>query len=531
MKRHITYCFVILLCLGQINAQEILPVQNNPQEEIIRRQQLALDSSRYLLSDRSLMVRPVSLQKTKFTQQGFTVKPLPFQQLTEYNLNRPFAYANGALLPNKGWQFYYTTGVEVRSPNFVFRFQPEYVWAFNGQFEGFPSGHDQVLWNSYYNWLNKIDLPERFSAEPIRKFYPGLSRAQLMLGPLAIGYSTENLWWGPGRFSSLVMSNNAPGFEHGTFHSEEPIKTPIGTFEFDYVWAGRLKSSGELPPETNRAYNNIYLYQPKLENRKRFFTGGVLSWQPKWLKGLFVGFDAASLYYETMPTKRSNMGSLMGRYILPAEKAEVYMQYGRSDKFTTAWNVFQDTIPRGFLAGIRKMFPLSNRVGQKKNPAYLQLGIEMVQLQVPNVSLIRQTKSWYTSDLIRQGFTNEGQVLGAPIGPGSNTQRLEIAWVKGASKIGLEVERWLHNADFYYHYNITSGSMDYNRQWVDLSSSLVWNFPYRHWQWFGQFSVVRSINYQWFALIPGASQGDAYFDNGLDEINVHGRFGLLYTWK
>jgi hypothetical protein len=175
---------------------------------------------------------------------------------------------------------------------------------------------------------------------------------------------------------------------------------------------------------------------------------------------------------------------------------------------------------------MRKLFPI-----KASTASFLQFGIEITQLQVPNPSLIRQARSWYTDDVIRHGFTNQGQVLGAPIGPGSNAQRLDISWVKNKARVGIELERWLHNADFYYHYNINSGSNDFNRQWVDLMASLVWNFPYKKWNWFGQFSAVRSINYQWQSYIPVPVTPETYFDNGWDEINLHGRIGFIHFFS
>ncbi|WP_216072810.1 capsule assembly Wzi family protein, partial [Acinetobacter baumannii] len=60
---------------------------------------------------------------------------------------------------------------------------------------------------------------------------PGQSSIRLSTGPVSLGISTENLWWGPGCFNALLMSNNAPGFLHLTFNTTRPVKTPIGSFE------------------------------------------------------------------------------------------------------------------------------------------------------------------------------------------------------------------------------------------------------------------------------------------------------------
>jgi hypothetical protein len=344
---------------------------------------------------------------------------------------------------------------------------------------------------------------------------------------MGIGLSTENLWWGPGRYNSLLMSNNAPGFLHFQFHSIQPIKNNLGTFEWQII-QGRLKSSTTLPLETYRAYNNRFLYIPKDSSHARELTGVVFTWQPKWIPGLFLGSDALLMKYKGVKNGNAKMGSIFMRYAMPADQAEIYVQYGRNDKFATPFNLLADTIPRGYLGGVRKMYPI--HTDKRGVNSYIQLGIEITQLSLPTLSRIKQSQSWYTHNIIRQGFTNEGQVLGSYIGPGSNAQLLEFSYIKGNSKIGIELQRWLHNADFYYNYNYNSGSLDFNRQWVDLSSSLVWNFAFKKVLIYGKYTFVRSINYEWKSYIPQAVTPENYFSGGLDLINYHGQIGLVYAF-
>ena len=508
-------------------AQTYLPVSNAPTEDLFRRKQLIGDSSQYSFSDISFMVRPLDIQSVSSNSKKFHLNFLPLQHLQQFNSDVPLRYADGSMYPTKGWQGFYSAGIEARFKNVLVRLKPEYTWAFNQSFPTFPSDHYNIIWKYHYIWLNSIDAPERFDGAPLKKLFAGQSRIQYAYKGMALGLSTENLWWGPGRFNSLVMTNNAPGFLHYTFHSDKPFKSPIGTWEWQFVLGGKLRNSSTLPEQRNRTYNGEFLYSPKDSTSKRIFSGGIITWQPKWLPGLFIGTDGASIKYKGGAGSTANMGSIFARYLLPEEKAEMYFQYGRSDKFASAWNLLQDTIPRGYLAGVRKMFSLNKK--SSKKPSYLQLGIEITQLQTPNLSLILQAKSWYTNNAIRQGFTHEGQVLGAPIGPGSNSQRLELSWIRGDAKVGIELERWLHNADFYYNYNYNTGSLDYNKQWVDLSASLVWNIPVKQWMFFGQFSFVRSINYNWKMLIPKPLTAATYFSDGWDLINLHGRMGFTYN--
>lgn len=512
-------CIFFLFFLPTLSlAQEILPVLNTPMEEIARSKQLSNDSARYL-KDVSFTVRPIRLTTT--SSSAFYIQSLPFQYQQQFDSRRPLRYTDGSMIPARGWQFQYSGGVQAAYKGLTVLLRPEFNWAFNADYPSFPQDHFPIVWKYYYQWQNRIDVPERFSQTPFRKAYAGQSRIQYAFKGLAVGVSTENLWWGPGRFNALLMTNNAPGFFHYTFHSDKPIQTPIGSLEWQLI-AGKILPSGEEPLEPLASYDGQFLYMPKSQQGTRIIRGGVITWKPKWLNGLFVGTDALWMRYAN-GIRTASMGSIFARYIMPTEHAEVYLQYGRSDRAATLFNLVGDSIPRGYVAGFRKMIPLKK---QSSRPSYFQLAMEITQLNAPTKGLVNKQQSWYTDGTIRHGYTHEGQVLGASIGPGSNTQRLEFAFVQQDLRVGLELERWVHNQDFYYNLNANAGSLDFNRQWVDLMASLVWNIPIKKLMLFGQFSAIRAINYQWKAYIPEEGPVTNYFDNGWDFINYHVRSGV-----
>ncbi|WP_404877454.1 capsule assembly Wzi family protein, partial [Klebsiella pneumoniae] len=74
---------------------------------------------------------------------------------------------------------------------------------------------------------------------------------------LSVGISSENLWWGPGIYNSLLMSNNAPGFWHLTFNSRKPLKTPIGDFEWQLI-GGKLVEDTSALLEIKNLTTNYY---------------------------------------------------------------------------------------------------------------------------------------------------------------------------------------------------------------------------------------------------------------------------------
>ena len=491
----------------------------NPSVELARIKQLQYDSL-LLYNNRSFTILPLYLSDS-VRSTSLRVNLLPFNYLQQFNSRRPLAYADGVFFPTRGWNFYYSAGVQLQYKGFLAILRPEFTWASNIDFPVFPNDHFPIVWKYYYDWQNKIDQPEQFSGAPLRKLLTGQSRIQFAHKGVAIGVSTENLWWGPGRHNALMLTNTAPGFPHITFHSNEPLITPIGTLEWQFL-VGRVKPSGLLPLNPMSSYDRVFLHDPKVPDGNRSVQGGIVTWQPKWVKGLFLGVDGIAMKYTEYTKRSSKMGSVFMRYVMPKEETELYFQYGRHDKFASPINIFQDTVPRGYIGGIRKLIPLRK---SSHKADYIQIGLEITQLQSPTRSQIQRSDSWYTDAEIRHGFTHEGQLLGAAIGPGSNAQRLDIAYINNDLKIGIELDRWLHNTDFYYNLNVNSGARDFNRHWVDLMASLVWNIPIKKVMFFGQFSAIRAINYQWKSYIPEATAVE-YFDNGWDFINYHVRSGV-----
>ena len=72
---------------------------------------------------------------------------------------------------------------------------------------------------------------------------------------------------------------------------------------------------------------------------------------------------------------------------------------------------------------------------------------------------------------MRQGYTNEGQVLGASVGLGGTSQTIELNWRRGNNHIGMSAERRLHNNDFYVYSFTNSG--DLRRFFVGFANILV----------------------------------------------------------
>jgi len=387
------------------------------------------------------------------------IQLLPVIWENQFNSQHPSGYNDGIMVPAKGYQTFISAGVYAKYGPLSVQFWPQMLYVENKPFETFKDIYHKP------SPPGGIDLPERFGEDAFNKFFWGQSSIRLTFGPVSFGLSNENLWWGPGIHNALIMTNNAPGFKHFTLNTVRPIKTAIGAFEFQLI-GGRLDSSG---------------YTPGLPPDWRYLNAIVVTYHPKWVPGLFLGLTRAYQVYrgdmghsfndylpvlspfekdktgntETDAKRRDQLLSLFMRWAWVKAHGEVYVEFGREDH---SWNLrdffLEPNHSAAYVVGINKLFALPRRKGE-----FIQVNMEIANLASNSTTINRDrvyvdkpdevvTGNWYSHYQIRHGYTEDGQVLGAGIGPGSNSQWIKIAWVKGLKTFGLEFERYVHNNDF-----------------------------------------------------------------------------------
>ncbi len=452
---------------------------------------------------------------------------LPVEIVQQFNSHHPEGFNDGSMIPAKGYQAMISAGIYAAYGPLHIQLNPEFVFAENKAFSSFSEIYaGQFLIPPTY----LMDLPEKFGEANFNKMFWGQSSIRLNYRGLSLGISNENLWWGPGQRNTLLMTNTAPGFKHLTFNTVRPVKTGIGSFEGQII-AGRLEGSG---------YNN-------LPDDWRYLNALILSYQPKWIPGLFLGMIRSfQVYHHEMgnslndylpvfiPVGKDKAGgsnedfmnrdqllSFFMRWLWVESQAEIYLEYGREDH---AWDnrdlMLQLSHTSAYVLGFTKLLPLNFNTHET-----LKINFELSQLEANPTTKSRSGGSWYQHGQVRHGYTHQGQLLGAGIGPGSNLQTLNLSWLKSYKKIGVQFERFVHNNDFWY-----SQIKDYRANWVDLSAAIIGNWNYRNLIFNFNFKFVKSINYQW--LYTPASGGDENFweGDGNDVFNFHARVGLMYCF-
>ncbi|TDO21983.1 capsule assembly Wzi family protein [Pedobacter duraquae] len=474
----------------------------------------------------------------------FMLLPLEWQQ--QFNSHHPYGWNDGAFIPSKGYQTVVGAGFFAKYGPLTIQVRPEYVYASNSQFESYGEDRsDYELSNYYIGNYNYIDAPERFGETKYKKLLWGQSSIRLTQGPLSLGLSNENLWWGPGRKNSILMTDNAPGFKHLTLNSVRPLKTPIGSFEGQLI-AGRLEESGYAPIERQTTSTGQFV-RTIPRHDWRYLSGLNITYQPKWIPGLFLGYNRDFMsygpdlksfndyfpYFTPFQKAKFNDGqgddlsprdqrtSFNARWVFPKAKAEVYFEYGLNDN---SFN-FRDFIgspqhSRAYLFGMSKLVPLPS------SGEFLEISAEVTQLSQPlDGRLIRDANGFYYHATVTQGYTNLGQVLGAGIGSGGNLQTLSVSWVRNLKQIGLTVDRYEHNLELYT--SAIRGLNGFSRSWVDIAFAVFGTWEYKNLLLNTKMQGIRSLNYQWRMkdYIP-----DQYYIPNNDIFNFHGELGVAYRF-
>lgn len=530
-------CFSLFFSENLFSQTLSVGLMQNVEDSYRRQQLLDKDSSKI-----SYMIRPVNANPAlaysylykplyKSADGKRFISALPVVWENQYNTHHPYGMNDGSMILAKGYQTQLSAGVFAKAGPLSIQLRPEFVFAEN---KNYREIHDANSGNSfitdYIKYLyNKIDQPGRFANGSYTRVNWGQSNVRLTFNPVSLGLSNENLWWGPGMRSSLLMSNNASGFKHLTLNTSKPVNTIIGSFEAQIV-AGRLDPSGAPKIDDTRFARKSLDW--------RYLSGVAITYNPKWVPNLYLGLDRSFVikksdlgkgFFDYLPfftglgksqadnletgideedeKKRDQYASIFARWALPQSRAEIYVQYGRNDH---SWDlrdfIAEPEHSRAYIVGFRKL------IGLKDPDEFIEFGVEAVQTQQSSTASIRADEWWYAHYQVSSGYTNKGQVLGAGIGPSGNMQSFDISWVQGLKKIGFAFDRIEQNNDLYLLTAEKSGT----KKWSDLVFSGKFDWTFSNFIVDSQLTYIHSKNYQY---TPENAQ------------NLSLKLGVLYYFK
>lgn len=392
-----------------------------------------------------------------------------------------------------------------------------------------------------------IDRPFRFGPASFQTLSLGYSSIRVHYKNIEAGVSNEPMWWGANIKYPLIMSNNAPGMPHFFLGTRGPLNIPyVGNFEFK--WLGAFPEDSE------------YFDQPIQYQKDRFMNAVNLSYSPFFAPNIHFGWTrAVHTYLETGvleaehlglvfdpfllknfeqtrgPVKliepRNHLNSLYARWVWPESRIEIFGEYFRDD---FAWDT-RDLLmePRhnsGYAFGFQKLI-----FGRYAH--FYRLHVEFTNMTPGYLEEVRPQNYYYTDDRIRQGHTHEGQLIGAAIGPGSNSQYLGLDAYFDTGRLGLFVRRLADNNHFHYEYDrfldrpeeFRQGFGDYWRNRTDLTIGTRGLFYYQKFLISASFAWTKLFNYGRYDYGEFGGINIANFEPH-DKINVQFHLGLTYRF-
>ena len=389
-----------------------------------------------------------------------------YQPETTFTYNNHFAHGwnDGAMWQGRGVNYRIRSGISLRYKNFDLSVRPEFGRSLNYDFELSGMRSWPYALSEFAMPLSRIDNPVRFGDEPFTWFHPGQSSLTYSDYGFKAGISTENIWSGPAMHNPLILSNNAPGFFHFRLGTDAPYRTTVGDFEGKLFWGGLRESD---------------YFDERDDNNLRFISGLIFSYTPSFAKNLTIGFqrvlyenypdDGIGLSQITRPFQRftedrfrelqsgedlnisanndfqgdnaDRLLSFFGSWVEPDAGFELYAEWGRNDQSNDRRNFFTEPIhTRSYVLGLNQKIPINQR-------HWVTLNIEATQLENLEQDFGLQDPIWYEHTVVRQGFTNNGQVIGAGIGPGSNSQSVHAHYYNPHGMVGVSFARVIHHND------------------------------------------------------------------------------------
>ncbi|MBA3341127.1 MAG: hypothetical protein H0T48_04760 [Gemmatimonadaceae bacterium] len=416
-----------------------------------------------------LMLRSTSTltdpRRSEYAARSFTLV-FPLVHFVS-NSELPFGQNDGALWAGKGANVRVLGGFTASFGPVRLVAIPEFVYSANNRLSIDPTDERLTMpvppsrsrFSSPFNvFPYSLDLPWRFGTKSLSRLYGGQSSLTVTAGPIQVGAASENEWWGPAIRNPIVMSDNAPGFPHAFLRTSAPVNTILGRLDARFIVGGVHESD---------------FFNDSVADDVRSLSAIALTWKQSAASGLTLGFtrsvfapvdgysevagsafdafrgvghpNAMSLTDSTMEPGPDQIVSLFARWALPRHGLESYVEWGRAD-FPVSPRDFleQPNHSRGYTAGfqwVRAFSAGSSRV---------RLQGELTSVEQSTTYRFRPVGSFYTSRAVLQGYTNEGQLIGAGLGPGSSGGWLAGDYFRGGWQFGLSIGRTRFNNDAFF---------------------------------------------------------------------------------
>lgn len=491
-----------IACITALAAIPQLALAQFPDDPATDRARL----SQLLAPAASAAARDTAPDTTRGTARGgFSLAPS--RALLIWNSALPAGANDGALWAGRGLNASLTAGLAWRGTAGPLRVDavlaPTVTHSENRPFFAFPyPGADRSSFASpWHLGRQSADLPLRFGEASFTTVDAGHSALTLTAGPVAVGVSAAPAWWGPAIRNTLILSSNAPGIPRAFVRTARPLAFALGTVDAELI-AGTLTESRFFDRDAGDDYRSV--------------SGLRVAFSPAREPGLTVGISrvvfgpaagagtAAGRAFEALtwwkplasladslpggasPQERDQLTSLFARWVIPAVGTELYAEWARQELPRSIRELLESPQhTQGYTLGLQ----WARRVAARQGTVRVQA--EATELRQNQVYPNRYPPDFYTGRATLHGWTQRGQLLGAGIGPGANSQWLAGDWLADRWQGGLFVGRTRFEDDALYRQQ----DVRFTRHDVALLGGArgAWRGP--RFDYGGSLTLQRRMNY------------------------------------
>lgn len=462
----------------------------------------------------TLLRSPLALGRADSTTNAIRISPIyPIVQATR-NSAIPYSMNDGARWAGRGWSATTTLGARVRWRNVTANIAPEIIGVANDPFPIVvaPDSVDRSGFiNPFHFHGRSIDAPLRFGYDGYTSVTLGQSAIEARFGPVAVGASTENLWWGAGLRSGIVMSNNAEGIPQAYVRTAQPVETRWGNFEGRFL-LGVLTESR--------------FFDISAENDYRSFNGVAGTWSPKFEPNLTIGVSRVMLEQLPEPgavardvynvaltlfnTRMDEMSSLFGRWGFPDSDFELHWEWARLRLPSLRGLLVNPQANQGYTIGAQWAPPLHWLSDLLRDSIRVRLQGEATMLEQTASRPGVEAPGYYTSFRVPQGYTQRGEVIGAATGTGSSNQWLMAELIDSRASFGLFIGRIRWEEEAYF---LTQPGLKRFTHDVSLLKGMRGSLRFQGVTLNAEFMKAKRLNTFFQSAVFGdywASQFDAY---------------------
>ena len=363
---------------------------------------------------------------TEGIEKNIKLKLYGPEWFNSYNTASPYGQNDGALWQGVGYNTSLTGGARLEAYGLELTFKPQITFSQNKDFEFLPGVYGSPY--SYF-WAGNIDLVQRVGDKSYWQYDWGDSEIRYTFHNFTLGFGTQSPWLGPAQLNPMLGSNNAgtyPKFDFGLRRTKLHLPW-LGWYLGDIegrIWCGKLSESDYFDNDSTNDYRQL--------------TGFSVAFSPAFLPELTFSVNKISLarwdeksikylnpFYDTNAVEDQKCSFALD-LLFPSVGFEIYGELGLDDYNSRSFaNPFHTAI---YTVGAKKelsffqKFDFFKRFNIRPEIVFEWNNFEMSQ----DFQLQWHYMGYYSHGLIKQGYTQNGQIIGAGSGYFGNSQYLAL---------------------------------------------------------------------------------------------------------